>query len=249
MIRKCFSASAVIQHCLSLYYYVFSISVINFFTCEIHSFSYPISLGPKLKPPLSLLVCSFCHSFWYRCWRENASTFSKFSAAWYPLKASWALKPELFYSLVVCRRRIRVSICPFTSLKESLWGLCLLRPSLFSERHFLSRSFTTSVILLPPRPVLAQSNLCIWRIIKIDLGYRRLNQSPDAPIKAGYTSKDVDLVEQLSSLRFFIYGRVIRVQMSEVAANVLANKIKSLRASWEKVVLAIKSTPFRKMVR
>ena len=26
------------------------------FTCEIHSFSYPISLGPKLKPPLSLLV-------------------------------------------------------------------------------------------------------------------------------------------------------------------------------------------------
>jgi hypothetical protein len=69
-----------------------------------------------------------------------------------------------------------------------------------------------------------------------------LNQSPDAPIKAGYTSKDVDLIEQLSSLRFFIDGRVIRVQMSEVASNVLANKIKSLRTSWEKVVLAIKPT-------
>lgn len=63
-----------------------------------------------------------------------------------------------------------------------LFLLCLLRPALLAEGHFLAGFRSAAVDFALPGEVLAQSELGVAGVVEVDLGNLGLNECPHAPV-------------------------------------------------------------------
>lgn len=117
-------------------------------------------------------------------------------------------------------------------------------PSLFSDTNLPNPG---TLFLSFPIPVLAQPDLSISFIVEVNLTDLSLDECPDTPVKSWNTSEQIYLGHE--ALNFSFQSRAVKaVTVLMKALKIMLDELATSRASWNEIVIAIKTAPFSEVV-